>query len=998
MSVYNESDWNSYTQPFSGGVYPGAQLKLTVEDEPRRRPTNARQLTGSSASTATQAQDLTVLRTGPSASSSTTPVPHLVPQYIYQPSRPFPHFSMSAIPPPPIIFSSPARRPQPMDIDSSMAVPVPPPPPVVIQPPPQMHCCDTGAKTQEVKALLSTFLRDFDRMTTSTFGASTASLASETGTATPRSEVSVEAPPQKPPKPWQTQNATEYLAVPGAYASVGALNVQAHDARDSRHSRSPSPDADGEIIHRGVWCNSCKKTIVGVRHKCMKCQGEWRLSAISYSIYSSYTIDYDLCPVCIEKPQILNAHGPTHVFYDIPTPDTPVHRGIVCDSCEKVIVGSRHKCLDCSDFDLCTPCMDRSRLADMGHNPFHEFYELKEPGRVVVHNVLGSERERPPTPERRSRSPRERAETVTPIPAPEAAPVTMATHSATCDLCDSRIIGDRYKCLACPDFDSCQSCFTITEEQHPHHGFVKVSEPDAVILRDSGHARENARHFAWCNQCKKTIHGVRYKCMHPSCPDFDLCQDCEAHPIDIHPATHPLLKMKTVDTVIPTVYRVGGTTLISDVQQPVPIPSRLPTPEFEQAEVPTSANVATGVPAPFKQAEMAGGAYAPWYISGTAEAPQQLEAINTLPPVIEEDAPITEQLVQPLMTERTNSPAPITVASDTLSYLNTPASMPAPTVSDGAFDFGTDLTSHFAHLLRPTPPAQSEKSLIDSDDPLGPPRSLPTFYQMFSQTNVPAAPVEVMQPVRVVMPMPSPPTVVEPPKTLSPLAQEPLLSTPFTTPIEVSMDDEDIQAPAVKAGPSLAPMLQWLSTAAPSRIPNDAPVSAPLAMPGAMPEDLFTNQVPKSFFSPLTTPLAPSVPEATPEVPTLPTPPPVMPTLVSRGLTAPPAPAPLRASYEADLNIPDGQIFPPGAEFVKSWVIDNDGERCWPETAELRFVAGERMSMENSIVIGAVPAGSKATISTPEMKAPEAPGRYMSYWRLFEGKDGASFGSSIWIE
>jgi next-to-BRCA1 protein 1 len=50
--------------------------------------------------------------------------------------------------------------------------------------------------------------------------------------------------------------------------------------------------------------------------------------------------------------------------------------------------------------------------------------------------------------------------------------------------------------------------------------------------------------------------------MHPSCPDFDLCQNCEALPIPVHPSIHPLLKMKTPDTVIPTVYRVGMTNLI----------------------------------------------------------------------------------------------------------------------------------------------------------------------------------------------------------------------------------------------------------------------------------------------------------------------------------------------------------------------------------------------------------------------------------------------------
>ena len=50
--------------------------------------------------------------------------------------------------------------------------------------------------------------------------------------------------------------------------------------------------------------------------------------------------------------------------------------------------------------------------------------------------------------------------------------------------------------------------------------------------------------------------------MHPECPDYDLCEKCEALPITIHPTTHPLLKMRHPLTVIPTVYRVGGQTLV----------------------------------------------------------------------------------------------------------------------------------------------------------------------------------------------------------------------------------------------------------------------------------------------------------------------------------------------------------------------------------------------------------------------------------------------------
>jgi len=58
--------------------------------------------------------------------------------------------------------------------------------------------------------------------------------------------------------------------------------------------------------------------------------------------------------------------------------------------------------------------------------------------------------------------------------------------------------------------------------------------------------------------------------MHPDCPDYDLCDACEALPISVHPPNHPMLKMKTPDTVVPTVYRVGQRTMIP---QTVPLTS-----------------------------------------------------------------------------------------------------------------------------------------------------------------------------------------------------------------------------------------------------------------------------------------------------------------------------------------------------------------------------------------------------------------------------------------
>jgi Ig-like domain from next to BRCA1 gene len=109
---------------------------------------------------------------------------------------------------------------------------------------------------------------------------------------------------------------------------------------------------------------------------------------------------------------------------------------------------------------------------------------------------------------------------------------------------------------------------------------------------------------------------------------------------------------------------------------------------------------------------------------------------------------------------------------------------------------------------------------------------------------------------------------------------------------------------------------------------------------------------------------------------------------------------PLRASFVVDNNIPDGQIFPPGAEFVKSWRMRNDGPGPWPADTELVFVAGDKLMMDASerFKVGSVPPGEEVDVWTGEMKAPDVPGKYISYWRLCDSSRGRRFGHSIWIE
>ncbi|KAH9486264.1 Exocyst complex component SEC3 [Psilocybe cubensis] len=102
-------------------------------------------------------------------------------------------------------------------------------------------------------------------------------------------------------------------------------------------------------------------------------------------------------------------------------------------------------------------------------------------------------------------------------------------HSALCFFCDSRIVGDRY---------------------HPDHAFVRIkASEDHIRARPS----VKQMHNTTCKGCSMSIYGCRFKCMHPECPDYNLCETCEALPIPVHSVLHPMLKIKTPGTLIPLV-------------------------------------------------------------------------------------------------------------------------------------------------------------------------------------------------------------------------------------------------------------------------------------------------------------------------------------------------------------------------------------------------------------------------------------------------------------
>lgn len=209
------------------------------------------------------------------------------------------------------------------------------------------------------------------------------------------------------------------------------------------------------------------------------------------------------------------------------------HRHIWCDGCEKEIRGMRYKCEHCPDYDLCGSCLPLLNTSAL-HPASHTF-------KAMLHRDL--------------------KDRINLSDGTES-----SVHNATCDVCQLRIAGVRWKCLNCPDWDACSSCAPGLDHSHPGHSFVKLYRSSDYVVSAALEEREAVVHphvtcdgellfFPFGNVidadarkgCNTRICGTRYKCMHPSCPDYDLCENCEAAPtaIAIHPNNHPMLKIKT---------------------------------------------------------------------------------------------------------------------------------------------------------------------------------------------------------------------------------------------------------------------------------------------------------------------------------------------------------------------------------------------------------------------------------------------------------------------
>ena len=110
----------------------------------------------------------------------------------------------------------------------------------------------------------------------------------------------------------------------------------------------------------------------------------------------------------------------------------------------------------------------------------------------------------------------------------------------------SPLVGRRYKCETCPNFDFCEHCYQKEREKHGHQfKVVETTELVKQILEKASPKPKNSEGKAihrWvsCNGCgMNPIVGTRYKCS--VCDNFDYCENCEQIYKNEH--SHELIKI-----------------------------------------------------------------------------------------------------------------------------------------------------------------------------------------------------------------------------------------------------------------------------------------------------------------------------------------------------------------------------------------------------------------------------------------------------------------------
>jgi Ig-like domain from next to BRCA1 gene len=110
-----------------------------------------------------------------------------------------------------------------------------------------------------------------------------------------------------------------------------------------------------------------------------------------------------------------------------------------------------------------------------------------------------------------------------------------------------------------------------------------------------------------------------------------------------------------------------------------------------------------------------------------------------------------------------------------------------------------------------------------------------------------------------------------------------------------------------------------------------------------------------------------------------------------------------RAQFIADVTVPDGTRYDPGATFTKTWKLRNSGTCTWTTSYTMVFDSGTQMGSTASVAMPSNVAPGQDVSLSVNMTAPNAAGHYIGYWK-FKNAAGVAFGIGVsanrswWVE
>jgi uncharacterized repeat protein (TIGR01451 family) len=113
--------------------------------------------------------------------------------------------------------------------------------------------------------------------------------------------------------------------------------------------------------------------------------------------------------------------------------------------------------------------------------------------------------------------------------------------------------------------------------------------------------------------------------------------------------------------------------------------------------------------------------------------------------------------------------------------------------------------------------------------------------------------------------------------------------------------------------------------------------------------------------------------------------------------TPPPSGCTDRATFIADVTVPDYTVFAPNTAFTKTWRLQNGGTCTWTTSYKLTWVSGNPMSAVYPVPLTtSVAPGGQVDVSA-NMVSPAGNGTYQGNW-MMQNASGTNFGTSqFWV-